>query len=302
MICIGIAFFFWLLVKLSKTYSVEKEVSFRFVLPEGKAFVQQPPSSTFARIEGRGWELMFDYFSNPSLLLRYDLNNEAITTLSTNELRSAVANRLTFNNLRITETNFGGVILMLEEKSTKRVPIVLRDSLTFATGYHLLKPLTMKPDSVTLSGPQTAVDTIAFWYSDSVTISNIKNNLTQRVALSKPSNEITLSTEAITASIEVEQFTEKSLFVPLVVRNAPDSLRYFPETVKVTFTVGLSDYNKVKASDFSPEIDLGKVKLNEGKNTIPIRMVKQPDYAITLQFTPKSAEFVIFKPTISESK
>lgn len=271
-------------------------------MPEDKAFVSEPPHNAIVRVEGRGWELMFDYFANSEVVLKYDLIDNYISSLSQNQLRSDITNKLSFGNLKITETNFGGIILTLEDRASRRVPIILQDSITFASGYHLSKPIALEPDSVTVSGPATRVDSILRWLTDSLIMLDVNKKTTRSIALAEPPAEIDLSVSAVQAEIEVEQLTEKSFFVPLVVRNPPDSLRYFPEMVKVTCTVGLSNYNNVSASDFSPEIDLAKVSLNEGKNTIPIRMVKQPAYALSVQFTPKSAEFVIFKTNKQQSE
>jgi len=296
LICIGIALLFWLLVKLSKTYTLEKPVVFEFEVPEGKAFVNEPPRNATVQLEGRGWELMFDYFSEPEIVLKYNLVDNYISSLSQNQLRSDIKDKLDFENIKITETNFGGIILTLEDEATRNVPIVLRDSITYAAGYHAAQPVKLSPDSVLISGPVTAVDTVTQWLTDSLVLFDLRKSAERSVPLAESPVEIDLSLEAVKAIIEVEQLTEKSFFVPLVVKNPPeDSLRYFPETVKVTCTVGLSDYNKVNASDFSPQIDLSKVSLSEGKNTIPIRMAKQPPYAVNVQFTPRSAEFVIFK-------
>ncbi len=238
---------------------------------------------------------MFDYFANSEAELQYDLVNNYISSLSQSQLRNDIANELSFNNLKITETDFGGIILTLEDRATRRVPVVLQDSITFASGYHPVKPVVLKPDSVTVSGPITAVNNITEWVTDSLIILDVNKSASYPVTLAASPPEISLRPQLVEAVIEVEQLTEKSFFVPLVVRNAPDSLRYFPETVKVTCTVGLSDYNKISAEDFRPEIDLSAVSLSEGKNTVPIRIVKQSDYALSVQFTPKSAEFVIFR-------
>lgn len=295
MICFGIALLFWVLTKLSKDYPAEKEVTLRINTPEGKTFAEQPPPTLLVKLEGRGWELMFDYFTSPEIILRYDLSQSDLTELSETRLRADVNRRIAFGNIRIVELNTNDINLALEDEDTKRVPIVLRDSLTFAPGYHLSKPIRLNPDSVTLTGPITALGSIERWRTDSVVITDLKNTVNRKIALEEPPSGISLKIKEVEAIFQIEQFTEKSFFIPLVVQNAPDSLKYFPETVKVTCVVGLSDYNKITSNDFSVEIDLAKVALSEGKNTIPISLVKEPENAISVQFTPKSAEFFIFK-------
>lgn len=295
MICIGIALLFWLLTKLSKTYPAEKEVTLRISTPEGKTFVEQPPQTLLVKLEGRGWELMFDYFTSPKIILRYDLSQSELSELSETRLRTDISRRIAFGNIGISELNTGDINLVLEDEGKKRVPIVLRDSITFASGYHLTKSVQLKPDSVTLTGPITVLSNIDYWSTDSIAFTNLKNSVTQKIALAEPPSGISLKLREVEATIQVEQLTEKSFFIPLEVQNAPDSLKYFPETVKVTCVVGLSDYNNIGPGDFKVQIDLGKISLNEGKNTIPISLTAAPKEAISVQFTPKAAEFFIFK-------
>ncbi len=238
---------------------------------------------------------MFDYFASPIIVLHYNLAQNGVYELSQSQLRSEIARKISFGNIRVTELNTGDISLALENKATRRVPIIPSDSLSFAAGYHLLQPLQIDPDSVTLTGPASALEGITMWKTDTLLLTNLKSSVKKKITLSDPPEGIYLSTNEVEVSIRVEQFTEKALFVPLLVRNAPDSLKYFPKTVKVTCVVGLSDYNHITVGDFSAEIDLAKVSLGEGKNTVPITMTRQSASAIHVQFTPKSAEFFILK-------
>jgi hypothetical protein len=70
LICIGIALVFWLLVKLSQTYSTVRPVKFEFQIPENETLSNAPPEDMTVEIEGTGWDLMFDYFSRPEIVLR----------------------------------------------------------------------------------------------------------------------------------------------------------------------------------------------------------------------------------------
>ncbi|HMO38237.1 MAG TPA: CdaR family protein [Saprospiraceae bacterium] len=267
-----------------------------FVLPEGRAFSEQPPAFIRPLIEGRGWELMFDFFIGQEIILRYNLAETSMYELSSEQLRSDIHQRIAFSNIRITDLNANDIRLTLEETTTRRVPVILQDSLGFVSGYHLTRPVQIRPDSVTLTGPASALAEIESWATKPLVLLNLKSNVTQVVPLSRPPDEIMLEITEVQANIQVEQVTEKSLFIPLHIRNAPaDSLRYFPEVVKVTCVVGLSDYNNISVNDFRLEIDLARAESNAGKNTVPIVIAQQPPYVISVRFSPKAAEFFILK-------
>lgn len=247
------------------------------------------------QLQGRGWELMFDYLYDPKILLTYDLAKLNSLSLNNMQLRSDIAKKIAFSSINVVSID-RDIQLQLEEGAAKKVPIQSMDSLTFAEGYHLSQPLHLEPDSVLVQGPISLINTIYTWKTTPFLLKNLKNSVVQTIPLETPPPELALNVTQVNAAIEVEQITEKSMFVKLSVRNPPaDSVKYFPETVKITCTIGLSNYNKIDTSDFAVEIDLSKVSLKQGKHTVPIQMTRQPWEALSVQFTPKSAEFFIFK-------
>lgn len=264
-------------------------------MPDGKTFASYPPERIDVQVMGRGWELMFDYLLHPRVEVPINLSDEDQIELTQAELRRNIEREIAFNRIRILESSYDPISLRLETGQSKKVPIVLSDSLRFMPGYIPQGPIQLKPDSVWVNGPTSLLDSITQWVTAPLVVEAMQAGITKKLSLLPPPPEISLSVRNVQASIQMEQVTDKLLFVPLKVRNAPDSLKYFPEKVKVTCTIGLSKYNNIDTSDFSVEIDLKKVPLGEGKHTLPIQMTKKPPEALSVQFTPKSAEFFIFK-------
>ncbi|HRF41739.1 MAG TPA: hypothetical protein PK198_23255, partial [Saprospiraceae bacterium] len=147
----GIALVFWLLVKLSGTYRSEKTVELYFSLPEGKVFSALPPKDITATIEGTGWELLFDFLRSSQVSLSYDLRGvKDRFVLSRGQLRSEILSRLGSGSMSIVELNYDDIVLLLEEKSSKRVPVGFRHRFSFVPGYQLQRDPEISPDSVTL--------------------------------------------------------------------------------------------------------------------------------------------------------
>lgn len=294
-ICIGIALIFWLLVKLSQEYRSTREVTLTFNIPEDKTFSSAPPNDLRVQIEGAGWDLMFDYFANRQVKLVYDLMQTDRMTLSRGQLRTDILNQLSANDLTIVELNYDNINLVLEEKVSWKVPVVLATDLSFSTGYHLKEPVSIDPDSVTVTGPRSMLNSIRQWGADSLILKNLKISQEKYVSLAKPPREISLSNDRVRTIVPVEQYTEKSLFVPLTVLNAPDSIKVFPANVQVRCIVGLGQYNSLGAKDFELVLDLKDVPVSESKNTAPINLVRRPEYVKLLSFSPSAAEFYILK-------
>lgn len=294
-ICIGIALVFWLLVKLSQEYRMSKGVVIDFNIPADQTFTTAPPNDLEVQIEGTGWDLMFDYFSDRRVHLAYDLLQTDRLNLNRGQLRTDILNRLSSNDLTITELNYDNINLLLEKKVTWKAPINLAFDLSFADDYHLEKPVALEPDSVEITGPASMSDHVLEWNTDSLILRNLKSSREIMVDLAAPPRELTLGVSSVKAIISVEQFTQKSVFVPLTVKNAPDSLKVFPANVRVRCIVGLSKYNALDQDDFELVLDLKDVPVSESKNTAPIHLVRQPDFAKILSFSPNSAEFFILQ-------
>ena len=297
LICIGIALVFWLLVKLSQTYSTVRPVAFKFQIPENETLSNAPPEDMTVEIEGTGWDLLFDYFSGHGIVLEYDLESANRLQLSRGRLRSDILADLSSSDIQIEEVNPESLNLVLEEKISKKVPVTLNLSLSFASEYHLRDPVDFQPDSIVIAGPKSKVSDIQSWPTDSLIIQNLKSSQVRKLSMQSPPREMELKTKEVEVRIEVEQFTEKSLFVPLQVKNIPetDSIRFFPQRVRLRFVVGLSKYNEVTDDDFQLEADLKGVALDTEQNQVPIRLTERPDFVKNIQFTPKVANFFIVK-------
>jgi hypothetical protein len=295
MACIGIALVFWLLVKLSQPYRSQKKVNIETVFDEDMALLKVPPQNIMAELEGTGWDLMFDYLNRTEVNLHYDLRNLSQLSLSSSQLRAAIKNNLHAKNLRVVDVNHDNINLVLEQKSSKKVPVRIMDSLSFEAGYHLKSPLHSEPDSIAIEGPISLIEPLTTWNSEAFILLNMQGSVSKALKLQQPPPVITLSQQEIVVDIEVEPLTEKVLYVPILVRNAPDSLKIFPDKVTVTCKVGLSRYDLLKYTDFSAEVDLANIVLDSPNNTTPIALKSYPEYIKGLYYSPKAAKFFIIE-------
>ena len=106
-----------------------------------------------------------------------------------------------------------------------------------------------------------------------------------------------MDTRSAKLTIPVEAYTEKSLFVPVELKNAPsDSLKVFPDKIKVSFVVGLSQYDSVHYTDFHLVADLKSISLEKGNNAVPVNLTAMPESVNNVVLSRKSVEFFIVKP------
>jgi hypothetical protein len=295
-VCFGIALTFWLLVKLSQVYRTDKNVVFQLRIPSEKAFLETPPKDMVALIEGQGWDLTFDFFYNPNIVLQFDLLQNNRLDLDRAQLRTAINNSFSSKDIKIIELNYEELHLLLEEKMNKKVPVRLYSNISAAPEYELRDQPILSPDSVVITGPASVVESFDHWNTDSLIRSDLKSSVSTDLRLEPAPSELTLSQAKIKVEVPVEQITEKSFFIPIQVLNASDSINIFPKTIRLTCSVGLSRYEELSASDFQLVVDLIEATSSETKNTAPIILQQYPDYVENIKYSPLSVEFFIVEP------
>ncbi len=249
------------------------------------------------RFEARGWDLLFNSQNLSDLVLDYDFEEEPELLISDGQLRSDIFETLSSPRIKVVDCNYNELYLRLEEQLKRQVPVLLKKKISFADGFNFSDEISVEPDSVLISGPISLVETIQSWSTDSLVLLKLSESVKRVVPLSIPPRELKLSQNNVTVNLAVEKFTEKSFFIPLKIKNAPetDSLSIFPSSVNVSCVVGLSKYHDLQAEDIEFEVDLSENHMLGGKNTLPITLTRYPDYAQILNYSPKSATFFIIK-------
>lgn len=297
LICMGISLVFWLLVKLSGRYSASREVALKVELPENRAFRNGQPPPISVDVEGTGWDLLIGYFSGSDTLV-YNMDEADEGQMDANKLRTAINSRFSSSDLQVENIYDTNLDLTLEETLSRQLPIRLVDSMKFHPGYKLIPPVQLRPDSVIVVGPTSQVKDLKEWPTKPLRLDNLMTSSEKDVELKAPPQSLRLGTRKVKALISVEQMTEESLFVGLEVINDPgtDSLRFFPQLIKVKYVVGLSQYASVDSSMFRLVADLNNTEVVNDRNTVPVTLAEQPDFVHNVTFSPKLAQYFVVKP------
>ncbi len=285
MTCIGIALCFWLLNKLSMSFVKNIQISIYYNLPEGKTLSSIPPQYAFVTVRGTGWDILSGRSNNE---VRLDLSPDSMQMFS---LRNAFVQN-TFSEIVTINPDIIG--LEIEDAISKKVKIEPVMNIHFEEGFDLAEDIQLKPSEVTISGPKNLIEKIKAIRTDTLVFDNLKEKIIKKVRL-LPHPILRYDIQETEAIITAEQFTEKSLFIPIVVKNAPEQLTIFPNKIKLDCTVALSHYAQLNSSNFVAEVDLKGVALNSANNTVTIILSHLPGFVRNVKFTPKSAEYYIQK-------
>ncbi len=295
--CIGIAFVFWVLVKLSQTYPTVKPVMLNIEMPDELCLLEMPPSDVEAELKGTGWDLMLEHFYHSRIPVFISMLDNTNLYLNQNRMRTEIRGSLRFTAIEVLSVNYENLEIALDQKVNKRVPVVLEHDLQFSPGNQLKQLPTITPDSVTITGPAKIVDSLRHWPTTLLTLTEVKSSNSVPLPLETPTPALQLEVDQVTVDLEVEQFTEKTLYIPVEIKHVKegDSLKVFPDKILLTCQVGLSRYNDVLYQDFEIEADLKDVPLQEGKNTVPVRLTKFPLFVKGVKLERQSVEFFIVK-------
>ena len=290
-LCILAALIFWLTNKMSETFQSEGEVALRFEIPPGKVMTSALPKSIKVLYEGTGWDLLRNKQLNE---VKIEVPNRRSTHFTKDQIIDLVKQ---FNpgNVTIDDINISYFDATLAEQFQKKIPVVLKEKIKLVDQY-FLKSVQLIPDSVTISGPQNLIDPILNWETKVIELKGVKNSTevtTELNTISEIEGEevIAFSPNEIKVILEVEQYTEKSLFIPIEIANGPDSLKIFPNKIKLDCKVSLTDYEKISFRDFKAQVNLEDVALDGQNNTIPVLLTTQPANVSNIRFNPKSVEF-----------
>lgn len=291
LICLGIALALWIPTKMAQVYKAEKKVFLDFRLPQNHTFSRLPPKDMVVVVEGTGWNLLYDFIIAAHVRLTYDLRYSRTFRLSRGQLRTDILNRLFSDKLKIVELNYDDLQFNLEPVLTKKVPVFFSGALHFEKDYNLKAPLHLTPDSVTVSGPDSQIRPLLALSTDSMDFQNLSQSFTRTLSFAlKP--EWSAQPDRVTLDVQVEKFTEKSLFVPVTLPEHSDSIKYFPTQVRVVFQVGLSRYSEVRSSDFSIEAEFD----TSGAPTpgsLPLLLSHPPAFIRNVRVFPETVDYLI---------
>ena len=284
MVCIGIALCFWVLNRLSTKFRKTTPVRLEYFMPMGKALRFIPPQYANVSWQGTGWDLLTG--SEPRIALTVETDS-----IQTFYLRTIASQQLGNDVFSVSPEE---ITVEIEDIATKTLPVEAVTALSFGKGFDLADDIQLDPAVITVEGAKSVLDNLISLKTDTLRFQKLKDTVEIKVKLAAIPI-LKFSKTEVSALLAVEQFTEKSLFVPLTIRNAPQRLQIFPNKIKLDCTVALSRYAALSGDNFMAIVDLKNVEAKSKNNTVPIVLFRQPSFVRNVKFSPQSVEFYFEK-------
>ena len=295
-----ISTFFWLLIKFSKEYTTLVSFPVNYVsVPDDMVWGEMPEEALHISTTASGFQHLGYAFGskeiNLDLSILRNLGNDQYFLLPEEQIRLIIQQFP--SNLELVYRSPDSIFFDLSKKIDKKIPIILKDSLSLARSFQFIEKVSISPDSVIISGPASLVSKISEIETELYFKENIRVSGTSVLRLkSLRIEKVAVSITKVDVVVKVEQFTQNTINVPIIVRNVPKGylLKIFPDGVDITFNTGLSSFESIDQSSFRVIADFSKVD-DKNSQFIPVDVRLFNDKVELVKFEPSEVEFLLRK-------
>ena len=297
-VCLLLAVSAWLFMALNNKYVyTAKTVLLYKNFPQNKAFHPLQSDTVDLQVEGTGWQLLFARLrvKPQSITIGLEKLNTRNFVLFSEQLYSV--NQQLETSQKIISVRPDTLYFDFTKRTVKRVPVRLVSNISFAKQYGVSADIEIIPEYITLSGPQDRLKQINEWPTDTLTLENVQNTNVSRVAIAgNRMKNVNIFPSSAEVKIPVDEFTEKTLELPLKVINNKEyyGVKLYPKKVKVTFLVALSRYQDINESYIDLSVDLNEWKVLH-HNKLRVNVTRFPEFCKLVKIVPEKVDFLIEK-------
>lgn len=292
-----LAFFIWLLHNLSQEYSVflnyNVTINSNF---EGRAQVAKSDDILILRGKTTGFYAIANKLSRENIILEVDnkaliqvKNVEDLFMINPDAIKSDIFRKLG-NEVAVEFITTDVLTFDFPKVSSKKVPIDFKTTLSFKSQYMSVSAPIIRPDSVTVFANPEILESVRSVSTEMLTLKNISNNEQGMVNLICPVG-VSLSENNIYYSISSSRYIEKSILLPVYVKNnySDKKLLAIPSHVKISYRQSYNSQKNYEVEDFRCVIDYNKYLNSISSNVIP-DIEKMPDGVFSVRLEPKFVE------------
>lgn len=292
-----LSFSFWVLLSMQEEYEIQVAIPVIYKnVPPDIAFVQPPPSEITARVRDKGTVLLNYTAGGKMSVLEIDMEQSSdqsgVLSYSGKEIESAIMKRLvsTTNLLNINPPQIEAPYSKLVNR---KLPVEFSGDIQTEPGFQLSGEIIIDPPVVDVYAGDVVLDTLKTIHTVFTEIRKAKKTIEEKIELSS-SKGVTIEPKEVLVIIPIEEYTEKTLEVPVHVKGVPKHfmIRMFPAKVNVVCNVPLSRFKDISEEDFIVEASVDDHEQNV-LGMISVTLVKKPDWIDDVTVSPTMIEFLL---------
>ncbi len=304
-ICLILSISTWLIIKLSKDYVATLDYPLRFThLQKDKVLINNGDTIIHVHLNLKGFELIYKRYFPKNNYFNIDLSNIKfkktahgyISYLASNEYLHQILSQSDLKEKLISVTP-DTVLLAMESRAYKKVPVKLDISYDFQKQYQLYGNIKCEPDSIVISGTKADLNRIREVETRKCVFHKLIQNQIVKIPL-RPINgigKVNFSKKLVSVTIPVEKFTEASVVLPININNSEKyTIKIFPNETKINFWVALKDYRRIDPGMFSVMVNCENIETTPGKR-LDVGITRYPSFVTNITLEPESVEYILLK-------
>ena len=291
-----LAFGFWLLQSLQQEYEISLTFPVKYKeLPADIAFDEEIPQQIMAKVKDKGSVLLNYTLGRTLLPIEVKLDNkekQGVLHFSKKQIENDIQKQL-LATTSLIEFEPQQIEAFFSQRKHKALPVKFVGDIQFITGFHLSDEIQIQPNTVDAYASAATLDTL---YEAQTSFIEVKkgNKTVQRTIALRPIPGVNLVPSTVTVTLPIEEYTEKSLALPIICKGVPHhyKVRLFPPEITVTCSVPLSRFKALSEAQFEVAIDYQELEQNASGSCI-VHLTRKPEWVHTPTLLPMQVEFLL---------
>jgi hypothetical protein len=299
-VCLVFSSILWLLNDLNRPQTVVVQVPVRFTgLPYDMVTTNSLPQTMEATVEATGFDLLWRRYSTTKKIVDIPLRLEKggvdpgkTYLFNINYYMQDITEALG-SHLKIRRIFPDTFSIRFEKKFIKKVPVKLASQLEFEKEFNISGKIVVEPDSVIISGTRENIAKIDSVLTQTLALTGVNKSYKGSIEL-ELINGITYNESVVQVNFPVEQYTEKTMELPITPTRVPANyeLNTIPNMASVKLSVPLSVFNRITAQQFTLAAQFPEMQ-NTHTHKIVLKMERMPAFIKVMGINPISVEYKI---------
>lgn len=297
-----VSFILWFIRALNENYEADINYPVKYTqLPKNKILDGNQPKSLKLRVQATGLTILTRQLRINMSALRFNVESFSMVDsgknsfyILTSQVREYVEGDL--EGIRIIDISPDSIHFRFVDVVSYKKPVnvTLKDpSKLLAKQYLLNGNIHTIPDSVVVTGPSSILDSLLYLNTFPLDLKNLDDSVIKSVAI-QPLDQLEISHQKVKVVIPVDKYTESLVSLPVVAMNVPDSvnLKTFPSAVNVTYSITLSNYEKISPQMLMPYVNYFNIKSGE---KLTVALTDTPQWINNVRISPEKVDYIIEK-------
>jgi len=295
--CLVLALVAWVFATLSgrNNFTVQQTLIFKNA-PQRRAFKALQPDTVEVTMQGTGWQMVFSRMHLANQPLTIDLHTLEHRNFIALNTQIAQINRKMDMEHKIIAFNPDTLYFDFTNRMVRKIKVQPVLNVTYQPQYAPADNIIVNPAYVTINGPASVISKINSWKTDTLKATQVNENIKAYMPLqSSREGNISVYPKTVQVFVPVDEFTEKTLKIPVRLINNPNyaNVKYFPQQITIKFTTPLSRYAQVDEDFFEATADFSLWQ--QGYSVLPVNLVRVPAYCRVVSIQPRNIDFLVNK-------